>query len=222
MAEVISARDVILARIRSAIGHSAPPQAAGQAWQAIPRGYNQASQLGRIQIVDLFVDRLRDYGADVDRCRPAQVAYAIAEKLRNRSKRAMLASHDIDPALLSQASQESNCSFVSGNDLSYEEINHYDGVLTGCIVAIAKTGTIGICHGPQSSRRAITLIPDYHLCVAQASVIVESVPEAVLVLEPYKTQAITLISGPSATADIEMTRIQGVHGPRALDVIIVE
>jgi L-lactate dehydrogenase complex protein LldG len=94
-------------------------------------------------------------------------------------------------------------------------------VLTGCTVAIATTGTLALCHTFDGSRRALTLLPDYHLCIVRASTIVETVPEGFRALEAHRLQPITLISGPSATADIEMTRIQGVHGPRVLDCVLV-
>jgi L-lactate dehydrogenase complex protein LldG len=95
-------------------------------------------------------------------------------------------------------------------------------VLTGCAAAIAITGTLIICHDSAHGRRALTLLPDYHLCIVEASKIVETVPEGVRALEAQRVQPITFVSGPSATADIEMTRIQGVHGPRLLDVVILE
>jgi L-lactate dehydrogenase complex protein LldG len=103
----------------------------------------------------------------------------------------------------------------------YSEIEACDGVLTGCTVAIATTGTLALCHTANGSRRALTLLPDYHLCIVDASRIVETVPEGFRELESHRLQPITLISGPSATSDIEMTRIQGVHGPRVLDCVII-
>ncbi len=111
--------------------------------------------------------------------------------------------------------------FVQDENHSYDAMEACDGVLTGCSLAIASTGTLALCHQPGQGRRALTLIPDYHLCVVQASSVVETVPEAMQLLEPCKESPITLISGPSATADIEMTRIQGVHGPRILDVLLL-
>jgi L-lactate dehydrogenase complex protein LldG len=132
-------------------------------------------------------------------------------------KQRILMSSDVDPNWLPQDGP----AFIQDNALSYSEVEACDGALTGCTVAIAMTGTLVLCHTSAGSRRVITLLPDYHLCVVQASTIVETVPEGFRALEPHRLQPITLISGPSATADIEMTRIQGVHGPRVLDCVIV-
>jgi L-lactate dehydrogenase complex protein LldG len=97
-----------------------------------------------------------------------------------------------------------------------------DGTITGCTVAIAPTGTIVLCHGDREGRRALTLIPDDHLCVVFMEQVVETVAEGLRQPEVARSALITTISGPSATADIEMTRIKGVHGPRTLDVVLVD
>ena len=101
------------------------------------------------------------------------------------------------------------------------EIESFDGVLTSCAVAIAFTGSIVLTHTAAEGRRALTLLPDYHLCVVPEERIVDSLPEAVTLIRDARPSLITTISGPSATADIEMTRIRGVHGPRTLDVVII-
>jgi len=217
VADALDARSEILARIRAISGRDAPSLSRDEAWQAMPRSYRQTGALASAGCVDLLAERLRDYGAGVSRSQPAQLASTIAEILRQRNKKRVLVSPDVDPAWLKG---ENGCIFVTDDALSYQEIDSCDGVLTGCAVAIAGTGTLGLCH-ISSGRRALTLIPDYHLCVVRAEDVVETVPEAMHALDSYKTAPITLISGPSATADIEMTRIQGVHGPRVLDVVIV-
>lgn len=221
MAEALDARSEILARIRSALGRDGSSLAATEAWQAIPRNYKKTGKRSQAERIELFAEKLLDYGVNVTHCQPAQIASAIAERLRSRGKRAMLVSREIDPAWLPVSLGKEDCIFLPDNDLTYTDIDRCDGVLTGCAVGIAKTGTICICHGPAGGRRALTLIPDYHLCIVRASDVVETVPEAMRLLDSHKKQPITLISGPSATADIEMTRIQGVHGPRVLDVVIV-
>jgi L-lactate dehydrogenase complex protein LldG len=109
---------------------------------------------------------------------------------------------------------------VQGTGLSNEMLDKIDGVLTGCTVAIASTGSIALVSG-RDGRRAITLVPDYQLCVVRQDQIVEFLAEAMEALQPFKTLPLTFFSGPSATVDIEMTRVQGVHGPRTLDVVIV-
>jgi L-lactate dehydrogenase complex protein LldG len=112
--------------------------------------------------------------------------------------------------------------FVVDEGFSAAELDEFEGVVTASTLAIAETGTIVLQRVPGQGRRAPTLIPDYHLCVVQAADVVETVPEAMARLWPTASLATTFISGPSATADIEMTRIKGVHGPRFLDVILVE
>lgn len=226
MTDTRKARSEILARIRSAIGHSTRAESAEQ---EMPRDYRQTGTLSRAAVIDLFVDRLRDYGAGVSTCPTSELHSAISKVLRQRNKKRIAAPLDIDPAWLPE--DANGCAFIADDSLSYEDLDRCDGVLTGCTVAIAETGTLALCHKtgnrvladeqPGQGRRALTLIPDYHLCVVNAFDVVETVPEAIRALEPYKMRPITLISGPSATADIEMTRIQGVHGPRVLDVVLV-
>ena len=215
-----SARAEILARIRSANrGGFADTRnlSTETAWRAIPRNYRETCSMPEAERIELFTERLREYGAGVYLSQPDQVCDMIAEILHKRNKQTILFSFDVDANWL----RRDCCTFVLDDALSYADIEACDGVLTGCTTAIAMTGTLALCHGAGHGRRVLTLLPDYHLCVVEAAAIVETVPEAMRVLEHYRMQPITLISGPSATADIEMTRIQGVHGPRVLDVVIV-
>jgi L-lactate dehydrogenase complex protein LldG len=216
----MSARSEILARIRSAnreiFGADREPTP-DESWRTIPRTYRRSGSLADRDRVQLLADRLVDYGAGVYQCQSEDVAAKVVDILRSRSKQKLLVSLDVDPMWLPQVGLK----FVYDNELSYSEIEDCDGVLTGCTVAIAATGTLALCHTSNGNRRALTLLPDYHLCVVRASTIVETVPEGFRALEAHRLQPITLISGPSATADIEMTRIQGVHGPRVLDCVIV-
>jgi len=220
MTEVKSARAEVLARIRSATG-SPKVSPSSDPWQTIPRKYRVHGSLDAAGRIALLEERLRDYGAGVHRVAATQVASAVASVLRGRNKQHMLRPLDIEPSWLPDG-----FSFLPDCSLSHEQLNASDGVLTGCTLAIALTGTLVLCHGaasaPQSAagRRALTLVPDYHLCVVQLSSVVETVPEAMHLLQPHSRQPITFISGPSATADIEMTRIQGVHGPRVLEVLL--
>lgn len=212
-----SAKYEILSRIRMVT------RSAGQtgretspAWKSIARNYRQTSSLNREERLALLEERLSDYGAGVHRGGRVQIAAEIANILRGRRKQRIVLPADIDPSWLPEG-----FTYVADEGLSYEAIDGCDGVLTGATLAIASTGTIALTHGAGQGRRVLTLIPDYHLCLIDAAAVVETVPEGMQLLESYMRQPITLISGPSATADIEMTRIQGVHGPRVLDVLIV-
>jgi L-lactate dehydrogenase complex protein LldG len=216
----IPSREEVLRRIRAAIGSAAASEPEINAeWNAIPRNYVRDASSGREQIVELLEDRLRDYDATVVRVRTGEVAAKIAELLAHRGK-----SRLVVPAGLADALGESlpeGFEFVLDTCLSAADLNTMDGVVTASTLAIAGTGTIVLQQVPGQGRRAPTLIPDYHLCVVRMTDIVETVPEAMARLQATASLASTFISGPSATADIEMTRIKGVHGPRFLDVILV-
>jgi L-lactate dehydrogenase complex protein LldG len=219
MTDTLNAREEMLRSIRSANARPSIPAVTAQEYDRIPRQYHQTGTLDFEQRVDLLIDRLRDYGAGVYRCQRAQVASFIAEILRQRGKQKILVPPDIDPAWLLPGPVE----FLRDEALSSDVIDACDGALTGCTVAIAATGTLALCHGDAGQgRRILTLLPDYHGCVVDLRDVVETVPEGMRILASRRSQPITLISGPSATADIEMTRIQGVHGPRVLDVLLVE
>ena len=224
MTDARSARAEILARIRSATGTGPQDQSPSEAWQTIPRHYRQSGELDATSRIELLEDNLRDYGAGIHHAASSEIARTIAEVLTERRKERILLPIDVPPSWLPEG-----FAFIADHALSYDALDACDGVLTGCTVAIAATGTLVLCHGTEvrtgreqaQGRRVLTLIPDYHICLVERSAVVETVPEAIRVLESQKQHPITLISGPSATADIEMTRIQGVHGPRVLDVVLV-
>lgn len=195
-----AAKKEILARIRSAIGERQEPR-------PVERSYIQSGPVD----LESFIERLRDYNAVVCQCGASDVQATIFQAMDARGKQRLL----IPPGL------PGGERFITDSGLSYEEIDRSEGVLTGCTVAISKTGTIILCHTAAEGRRALTLIPDYHLCIVRADQVVQTVPEGIRRLREFRTHPITTISGPSATADIEMTRIKGVHGPRTLDVILV-
>ena len=215
MTESTSARSLILGRIRDAIDGGRESAADGHA--RIERLYTDAAASGRDACLELFVDRLQHYQVAVRRCAPGELPSAIAATLAGRGKSRLIVPADLEPAWLPE-----EMAFVPDQALGHRDLDTSEGVLTGCSLGIASTGTLVLCHGRGEGRRAVTLIPDYHLCVVMADQVVETVPEAMRWLAAARPRLVTTISGPSATADIEMTRIRGVHGPRTLDVVFVD
>ncbi|MGA2273387.1 MAG: lactate utilization protein C [Bryobacteraceae bacterium] len=207
------AKQEILERIRKATG-GAGDRAAEYA--AIPREYRREGGMAPEARLELFAARLYDYGASVYRCTAAQIADAVAQALTQRRRTAIVVSQGVPASWLPEGFE-----FVEDNALSYAALDQSNGVLTGCEAAVAFTGTIILRHGPGQPRRAVTLVPDYHLCVVRAEQVVETLPEAIRRVEEFRAVPLTTISGPSATSDIEMTRVKGVHGPRTLDVVLV-
>jgi L-lactate dehydrogenase complex protein LldG len=213
-----SSRALILNRIRQALGAAAEPargEEAQREWRALPRGYRQNGSLTDTERVELFEERLRHYNGTPFHS-TGDVAQDIAEILSYRGKRILIV-----PPAFPQQWLPSGFMFIPDDRLSNEQLNSSDGVVTGCTLAIALTGTLVLESSPVQGRRAATLIPDYHLCVLRKEDILELVPEALRKLEPLKSRPLTFASGPSATVDIEMTRVRGVHGPRTLDVLIL-
>jgi L-lactate dehydrogenase complex protein LldG len=204
-----AAREEILTRLRTALGPgpSAPP---------VPRDYRVDANLDAAEALVMFVDRLVDYKAEVTRCRPGEVAASAGLALAG--VRRLVAPADVP---LDWLSAYPETVIKDGpQPLSVADLDGAGAVLTGCAVAIAETGTIVLDGGAAQGRRALTLVPDYHVCVVRSDQIVGGVPAAVRRLAP--TGPLTFISGPSATSDIELNRVEGVHGPRRLHVIIVE
>jgi L-lactate dehydrogenase complex protein LldG len=211
----MNARDEILARIQRSF--PAVPRSSAEDHAAIPRNYVQTSSLDPEARLELFEERLRDYGTEVYRCAPAQLPETIALAMSSAGVGRLLVANEVSEGWLPTMA---GVSFAHDRELSYEDLDKSEGILTTCAVAIALTGTIILRHS-RDGRRALTLIPDYHLCIVRAGQVVETVPEAIRSIEAPATSPLTTISGPSATADIEMTRIKGVHGPRRLGVILV-
>jgi L-lactate dehydrogenase complex protein LldG len=214
------ARQEVLGRIRAALGGSSADVAAIESqWAAIDRTYRREGELGRSEVLDELEDRLRDYDAHVERAGSGELTNKIAELLRARGLRRLVFPEGLEQAL--GAELPGGFELVKDDVLDSAELDRFEGVITGCTVAISQTGTLILQNVPGQGRRAPTLVPDYHLCVVRAEDVVETVPEAIVRLQPTASLATTFISGPSATADIEMTRIKGVHGPRFLDVILL-
>ena len=212
-----SAREVVLGRIRAALGGISSAEVVGAGWDGIRRGYQRTARRERGAVIELFEDRLRDYDAHVVRVSRGEVASAAAKMLAGRGVKRL-----VIPAGLREDLIVEGYEFLVDEGLAAAELNAVDGVVTESTLGIAETGTIVSQTKPGQGRRAISLVPDYHLCVVDTRDVVETVPEAMDKLAATAGLATTFISGPSATADIEMTRIKGVHGPRFLDVILVE
>jgi L-lactate dehydrogenase complex protein LldG len=212
-----SARSEVLRRIREAKGGVASADAAQAGWSSIERRYRREATRSREVILELLVDRLQDYDARVVRAVHADVRAAAARMLGERNVRRMV----IPPGVAAEW-LPGGVEFVVDEGLAAVELDAVDGVMTGATLAIAETGTVVLQNVAGQGRREVTLVPDYHLCVVRVEDVVETVPEAMARLQTTAGLATTFVSGPSATADIEMTRIKGVHGPRFLDVILVD
>jgi L-lactate dehydrogenase complex protein LldG len=215
MTDTSVARLSILARIRAPHAKTTTELAAEE-YEAIPRAYIRTGSLNGEQRLAMFEERLIEYDARVFHVTEASLPDVIAAAIRERG-----AKHIAIPVGLRPEWLPSAIKFTGADHLSNLDLNQFDGIVSACTVAIALTGTIVLQNRPGQGPRKLSLIPDYHLCIVFASQIVETVSEAFDRLATTSTLPTTFISGPSATADIEMTRIKGVHGPRFLDVLIV-
>ena len=204
------AREAVLGRIRAAL--AAAPAADGD----VPRDYETALPAST-DIIGLFAERVADYRATVHRTDAAGLAEAVADILRGWGARTLVVPDEVPPGWLAAAP-----AVVVVRDappLTKAQLDAVDAVITDAAVGIAETGTIVLDARPSQGRRALSLLPDRHLCVVEVDRIVGTVPEGLGRLDPRRP--LTWISGPSATSDIELQRVEGVHGPRVLDVVIV-
>ncbi|QWZ08125.1 LUD domain-containing protein [Nocardioides panacis] len=199
------AREAVLANVRRALA------AADTSPVTVPRSYRDAGTPDPAAMLDLFVERVADYRATVVRCAAGDVEARIAAALPDGAR---VLVPDGLPWQVPGAVADSG-----PTGLSSAELDGLDAVVTAATVGIATTGTIVLSHGPAEGRRAVSLVPDLHVCVVRADQVVADVPEAVALLDPGRPT--TWISGPSATSDIELDRVEGVHGPRTLHVLVV-
>jgi L-lactate dehydrogenase complex protein LldG len=196
----MSSREAILGRIRTALTDSPDTGT-----ETLSRSYRDVPD--SVDVTGLFVERVADYLATVVRCAESEVPAAIADAVG--SKTVVLPNGFPWPIDAS-----------ADDGLTHNELDAIDAVVTTATIGIAETGTLVLDHGPGQGRRALTLVPDSHICVIRASQVVAGVSKAVAALDATRPQ--TWISGPSATSDIELTRVEGVHGPRNLHVIVVD
>lgn len=215
-----ASRAAILEQIRSATGGDADR---ARAYAEIPRPYVRVGSLSAEERLALMIERLREYDAEVVETRPDDVAAAIAAQVKASGRQKFVAPAGVPAEWLTAGV---NWTLDPVNDaqgrraLTTDEIEHVQGVLTASSCGVAESGTIVLHHTEQEGRRVISLLPDWHVCVLRASQVVETLPEY-FARFPQPPGLATYISGPSATADIEMTRIKGVHGPRFLHVVVV-
>jgi len=226
MSQVIDSREQVLERIRAAtsIGTAASAgrnaaasadEAAG-AYATLPREYVRLGDMTAKARHERFVERLREYDAEVVECRPEELAATIAAQLAASGRTKFVA-----PAGLPAEWMAAGLEWRIDRDLAAHEVEQCEGVVTACFCGVAESGTIVLHHSANEGRRVVTLLPDWHLCVVRASQVVETLPEYFALCQKVPG-LVTWISGPSATADIEMTRIKGVHGPRYLNVVFVK
>ncbi|WP_405608913.1 lactate utilization protein C [Streptomyces sp. NBC_00076] len=212
----MSSRDRILGRVRRALADVPSDDTPYQ--QAVARDYvREHGDRSVEQTVDLLAENLADYRAIVHRCGAADLAATIAGMLAARGSTSVVVPPGLEPEWLAQTEAER---IPDRAESTPYELDRVDSVVTACAVAVAETGTIVLDGSPDQGRRRITLVPDHHICVVRVpEQVVSSVPQGLERLDPARP--LTWISGPSATSDIELDRVEGVHGPRTLEVVLV-
>ena len=207
-------RDAILGRIGRALedvpGQEEPEDV------LVPRGYREREPEGT---VDRFVERVQDYGAGARIVARRDLASAVGETCRANGIVRVVIPSDLPPSWLPEGVES-----ITDVGLGARELDAIDGTITGCALAIAETGTIVLDSGARQGRRALTLVPDFHLCVVEETQVLDGVPAALRRLAGNlrgPRRPVTFVSGPSATSDIELSRVEGVHGPRRLEVVVL-
>ncbi len=212
----ITSRQKILDRIRAAKRNSANGAAQVEAANAAqPRAYVRSGKLPTEARIALMIERLREYDAEVLESTPENLVASIRAQLTGSGKHRFVLPEGLPVDWL-----VTGFDWKVDNGLATADIEHAEGVVSAAFCGVADSGTIVLHHSTTEGRRVITLLPDWHLCILRASQVVETLPEY-FDRCPQPPALVTWISGPSATADIEMTRIKGVHGPRILHVILV-
>lgn len=212
-------RAAVLERVRNALQDV--PATEQPADVSVARDYQTTTTASRAEIVEQFIEYTIDYKATVHQVKEADLPARIVQSCREHGVKRLVVPTDLPKEWLPT---KAGIEVVPDNNLTYADLEASDGVLTGCALAIAQTGTIVLDGGQRQGRRVISLLPDYHLCVVYAEQVVGIVPEAIEALQQSAVEhrrPITFISGPSATSDIELNRVEGVHGPRTLEVLVV-
>lgn len=207
----MTARAAMLGRIRVAMGD-------GVAVPEIPRDYRVGADLEPAAVVRMFAERVGEYRATVHQASTDSLPAVVAAILAGSGATRVVVPPGLPAGWLAAVAPVTTV-LTDDGAITADELDGVDVVITGSAVAIAETGTIVLDAAPDQGRRVITLVPDHHICVVTAGSIVVTVPEGLARIHP--TRPLTMISGPSATSDIELDRVEGVHGPRNLDVIIV-
>jgi L-lactate dehydrogenase complex protein LldG len=210
----MSARDVVLARVRRALADVPVTEEPGAV--EVPRAYAEHETAGTLE---RFVERVSDYGAGVTQVASAEVASAIADVCRAAGIDRVVLPSDLPGEWLPP-----DLETAEDSGPGVELLDEVGAAVTGCAFAIAETGTLVFDAGARQGRRALTLVPDFHLCVVEETQVVDGVPAAMRRLAPVlrgERRPVTFVSGPSATSDIELSRVEGVHGPRRLELVVV-
>lgn len=205
-------RERILGRIRKALADV--PTAETPTDVSVPQTYAASHNHG--ERLELLTGRIADYQAEVQRTTSEELPHTIAAVLDRQQTRRVVTAPDSPPVWFT----DTTATIVRDDGVDVATLEGIDSVVTGCALAVAETGTLVLDSGATQGRRVISLIPDHHVCVVNASDVVESIPHALSRLD--SNRPLTWISGPSATSDIELERVEGVHGPRLLDVLLVD
>jgi len=211
---VPGAREEMMGRLRAALGDVPPEETPLDV--AVTRDYDRALDMPVSDRLAMFAERVAEYRATVHRVAgPSELADALGEACERHGVRSLVVAVGVP-----EEWRPAGVDVLDDSALTHAELDAADGVLTGCAAGIALTGTIALESGPLSGRRAISLLPDLHLCVIEAEQVLGTVSELFERVTPGLP--VTLISGPSATSDIELNRVEGVHGPRRLEVFLLD
>ncbi|GAA3859475.1 LutC/YkgG family protein [Tessaracoccus defluvii] len=216
----MNAREEVLRRVRAATADVAEKDPALD----VPIDWTYGRPLETADVLADFVEKVEDYKATVVRCSPAEVAASVVAALTALGAGSVVLPDGTPDDWAAAATAAGLAVHRDDPTLSHAELNVIDAVATTTAVGMADSGTIALDHGAGQGRRALTLLPDRHVCVIRADQVVSDVPEGIARLAPAlrARQPITWLSGGSATSDIELSRVEGVHGPRTLWVILVD